>query len=253
MDPIILQLTVAVLIGIGAGYLGSFMVLKRMSLVGDALSHVALPGVALALFWNFNPFLGALAALFLATIGIWALEKKTELPYETLVGIFFTLSLAVGLLLIPEPELLEALFGNISTVNTTDLLITAVSIVAIIVVVSAIKRGLIISILSKDLARSMNISVDKINFLFLIMVSLIVALGLKVAGALLMGALVIIPAAAAKNISTGISRYIFLAALLGALSSIGGIIMAGFLSIPTGPAIVLTGGLIFLLTLVFKR
>jgi len=186
-------------------------------------------------------------------MGIWALEKKTELPYETLVGIFFTLSLAVGLLLIPEPELLEALFGNISTVNTTDLLITVVSIVAIIIVVSAIKRGLIISILSKDLARSMNISVDRTNFLFLIMVSLIVALGLKVAGALLMGALVIIPAAAAKNISTSISRYIFIAALLGALSSIGGIIAAGFLSIPTGPAIVLTGGIIFLLTLVFKR
>lgn len=253
MTQSLLQLIVAILIGIGAGYLGSFMVLRRMSLVGDALSHVALPGIALALIWNFNPFFGAFAALFLATIGVWALEKKTELPSEALVGIFFTLSLAIGLLLTPEPELLEALFGDISKVSRGDLLITIASVVVIIAVISAINRGLIISTLSKDLAKSMNISVDKINFFFLIMVSLIVALGLKVAGTLLMGSLVIIPAAAAKNISVSISRYIFLAALFGALASVGGILVAEPLSIPTGPSIVLTGGLIFLITLVFRR
>lgn len=253
MNDLYLQLAVAVLIGIGAGYLGSFMVLKRMSLVGDALSHVALPGIALALIWNFNPFFGAFAALFLATIGVWILEKKTELPSETLVGIFFTLSLAVGLLLTPEPELLEALFGDISKISSVDLLITVVSVAAIIAITSAINRGLIISTLSKDLARSMNVSVDKTNFLFLLMVSLIVALGLKVAGTLLMGSLVIIPAAAAKNVSVSISRYVFFAALFGALSSIGGIFTAGLLAIPVGPSIVLTGGLIFLITIVFKR
>ncbi|MBI2048254.1 MAG: metal ABC transporter permease [Parcubacteria group bacterium] len=253
MNDLYLQLTVAILIGIGAGYLGSFMVLKRMSLVGDALSHVALPGIALALIWDLNPFLVAFTALFLAIIGVWALEKKTELPSETLVGIFFTLSLAVGLLLTPEPELLEALFGDISTVNKADLLVTAISIAAIIAIMSTIHRGLTISTLSKDLAKSMNVSVDRINFLFLIMVSLIVALGLKVAGTLLMGSLVIIPAAAARNVSVSISRYVFLAALFGALASIGGIFMAGIYSIPTGPAIVLTGGAIFLITLVFKR
>lgn len=252
MNQLYLQLTVAILIGIGAGYLGSFMVLRRMSLVGDALSHVALPGIALALIWDFNPFLGAFAALFLATIGIWALERKTELPSETLVGIFFTLSLATGLLLTPEPELLETLFGDISKINVGDLFITIISVAVIVAIISTINRDLIISTLSKDLAKSMKVPVDKINFLFLIMVSLIVALGLKVAGTLLMGSLVIIPAAAAKNISVSISRYIFFAALFGALSSIGGIFAADFLSIPAGPAIVLVGGLIFLLTLTLR-
>lgn len=253
MTQSLLQLIVAILIGVGAGYLGSFMVLRRMSLVGDALSHVALPGIAMALLWNFNPFFGAFATLFLATIGIWILEKKTELPLETLVGIFFTLSLAVGLLLTPEPELLEALFGDISAVNKIDLLITAVSVAIIIAVVSAVNRGLIISILSKDLAKSMNISVNKINLLFLILVSLIVALGLKVGGTLLMGSLVIIPAAAAKNISTSISRYVFLSAIFGASASMAGIAFAHIFSIPTGPSIVLAGGAIFLITIVFTK
>lgn len=252
MNDLFLQLTVAILIGIGAGYLGSFMVLRRMSLVGDALSHVALPGIALAFIWNFNPFFGAFTALFIAVLGIWALEKKTELPSETLVGIFFTISLAVGLLLTPEPELLEVLFGDISTINRTDLLITAVSVMAIIAILSFIKRSLTISTLSKDLAKSMNIPVNKINFVFLLMVSLMVALGLKVAGTLLMGSLVIIPAAAAKNISLSASKYICLSALFGALSSIVGIFTAVFLSIPAGPAIVLASGLIFLITLALR-
>jgi len=253
MNDLFLQLTIAILIGIGAGYLGSFMVLKRMSLVGDALSHVALPGIALALIWNLNPFFGAFIVLFAATLGIWALERKTELPSETLVGIFFTLSLAIGILLVPDHELLEALLGDISSVTTADLLITLVSVTAIVIITSFILRGLTISTLSKDLAKSMNVSVDKINFLFLIMVSLIVALGLKVVGTLLMGSLVIIPAAAAKNISVSISRYVFLAALFGALASMGGIFAARFIGIPAGPSIVLTGGLVFLITLVFKK
>ena len=251
MNDLYLQLTIAVLIGIGAGYLGSFMVLRRMSLIGDALSHVALPGIALALIWNLNPFFGAFIVLFAATFGIWALERKTGLPSETLVGIFFTLSLAVGILIVPDHELLEVLLGDISSVTMADLLITLVSVTAIVVITSFILRGLTISTLSKDLAKSMNVSVDKINFLFLLMVSLIVALGLKVVGTLLMGSLVIIPAAAAKNISISISKYVFLAALFGALASMGGILIAGFLSIPAGPSIVLTGGLIFLITLAF--
>ena len=96
MNTNFLQLISAVFIGLASGYLGSFMVLKRMALVGDALSHVALPGVALALLFNLNPFLGAFATLFAGIIGIWLIEHKTELPTESVVGLFFTFSLAIG-------------------------------------------------------------------------------------------------------------------------------------------------------------
>ena len=104
-----LQLVSAVFVGLASGYLGSFMVLKRMALVGDALSHVALPGVALGLLFNFNPILGAFITLFAGIIGIWLIENKTELPAESIVGLFFTFALAVGLLITPDEELLEAL------------------------------------------------------------------------------------------------------------------------------------------------
>src|SRR3989344_7689493 len=116
----LLGITTSVFVGVAAGYLGSFMVLRRMALVGDALSHVALPGVALALLFNVNPFLGAFATLFAGIIGIWLIEHKTELPVESLVGLFFTVSLAVGILITPDEHLIEVLFGDISSITLLD-------------------------------------------------------------------------------------------------------------------------------------
>src|SRR4030042_2778909 len=104
---IIMLLLTGILVGAASGYLGSFMVLKRMSLVGDALSHVALPGIAIALTWHVSPMIGAITALMFAAVGIWAMEQASDIYPEALVGVFFTGSLALGILLTPQPELLE--------------------------------------------------------------------------------------------------------------------------------------------------
>lgn len=252
-NPLFLQLAVGILAGLGAGYLGSFMILKRMSLVGDAISHVALPGIALALMLKINPFFGAFSALFLAIIGIWILEKRTELPSETLVGIFFALSLALGILITPEPELLEALFGNISQIGAWDVLITLVLTTLMFFTMFKIYRELTLSVISKQLAQSMGVNVSKISFIFLFLVALIVALGLKVTGVFLMGALVIVPAAAAKNISIGLGSFTRFAAFFGGLSALGGILIANYFNLHPGPIVVLTSGIIFLSTLLFKK
>lgn len=252
-ESLVLQLLVGTLVGIGAGYVGSFMVLRRMSLVGDALSHVALPGIAAALLFNINPFLGAFAALIIAILIISALERRTELPSETLVGILFTLSLALGLLLTPEPELLEALFGDITKVGVFDLILTICIVVATVIIIKKISKDLMLGIISKELAQAMKIKINKINLIFMLLVALVVALGLKVVGTLLMGSLVIIPAAAAKNISVNSSQYRFWSILFGAVSAIAGLLLASHFHISSGPTIVLTTGLIFLITLVFKK
>ncbi len=253
MDQFLTQIIIGTAIGVGAGYIGSFMVLRRMSLVGDALSHVALPGLALALLYHVNPFFGAFAALMIAVIGIWALERETSLSSETLVGIFFTTALALGILLTPQPELLEALFGDISKVAVSDLYLTLPLVAAMIIIVRAISRPLTLSTISKELTQSMGIRINVINFVFLLLVALIVALGIKVTGTLLMGALVIIPAAAAKNISLDLSRYTFLSAFFGGLAGLIGILIAYGYNLTPGPIVVLTGGVIFLASLAFKR
>lgn len=253
MDTVSIQLVVGTLIGLGAGYLGAFMVLRRMSLVGDALSHVALPGIAIALILEINPFIGAFLALLIAIIGIWQLEKRTVLSSETLVGIFFTISLALGLLLTPEPELLEALFGDITKVSMQDLWLTVGLGLVTFLAMQQITRGLLLSTISKDLSTAIGIDVNRTNLIFLLLVAVIVALGLKVTGTLLMGSLVIIPAAAARNIGINLRHYTWSSSLFGGMAALWGIVLANAVDLPPGPVVVLLSGLIFAATLLFKR
>lgn len=236
-----------------AGYLGSFMVLKRMSLVGDALSHVALPGMAIALTFNFSPMLGAFVALSLATIGIWYLEKTSKIYPEALVGIFFTLALAIGVLITPEPELLEALFGDINKITLIEGVVAIAISLLVILVIRLISKKLIVGVVSEELAKSMGISTSLINFIYLLLVGTIVALGVKFVGTLLMGALVIVPAASAKNISRGLKTYYLYSISFGIVSAVGGILTARYLGISSGPAVVLISILIFILTYIFKK
>ncbi len=239
--------------GAVSGYLGSFMVLKRMSLVGDALSHVALPGMAIAIILNLNPMLGAFVALTLAVIGVWYLGEKSEVYPEALVGVFFTASLAIGILVTPEPELLEALFGNFERINLLDAVVIAASSVLIFSLVSFIAKRLILGIVSEDLAKARGINMKKINLIYLLLVGFVVALGVKFVGTLLMGALVVVPAVAAKNISRGIKSYQLLGTLLGVGSVVLGLLISNYLHIVPGPIIVLVSVSIFLLSYIFKK
>jgi len=241
------------LIGAAAGYLGSLMIIRKMALVGDALSHVALPGLAIALILKINPLIGAFVFLALAVAGIWILDQKTEAGAETLVGIFFTASLALGILLTDELELLEALFGDISKITQLDAILGIILSLLAITITKAISKRALLGTISKDLAKSAGIDTAKIDFMFLFLVAIIVALGIKVTGTLLTGALVIIPAAAAKNISRSFGAFSKLSLLFGGLFSILGILLSYALSYPPGPVVVLVGTAAFLATLFFRK
>jgi len=240
-------------VGAAAGYLGSFMVLKRMSLVGDALSHVALPGMAIALTLNISPIIGAFIALTLAIIGIWYFSENSKLYPEALVGIFFTASLALGVLITPEPELLEALFGNIEKISLIEGILAILLSIVIIFIAKAISKKIILGIISEELAKSTGIAVSKVNLVYLLLVGAIVALGVKFVGTLLMGALVIVPAASAKNISDGIKNYYMISIIFGVFASVIGIIVATLFHFQTGPIVVLTSIFIFIITYVLKK
>ncbi len=241
------------LVGAVSGYLGSFMVLKRMSLVGDALSHVALPGIAVALTFGINPMLGAFLALAFATIGIWYLGEKTEVYPEALVGVFFTAALSLGLILTPEPELLEALFGNIDKITLVDGVFVAVGVAVIFVATKIISKKLLLGVVSEDLAKSQGVKTSLINLAYLLLVGLVVTLGVKFLGTLLTGAMVIIPAVTAKNVAKSIKSYHLISIVVGIVSSAIGIIVAKLLNIPSGPIVVLTAVVIFVLSFIIKR
>ncbi len=252
VEALALSLLTGIFVGISAGYLGSLMVLKKMSLVGDALSHVALPGLALGILFNFPSFLGAFAFLFASALAIWYLGKVTRLSYETIVGAVFTLALAAGVLMIPEAELLEALFGDITTVTIVDTAAAVIVSIVAVVLTRAIYRKLVLGMISEELAISRGIDVSKVNLLYLLLVSLVVAVGIKIVGTLLVGFLVIVPAAAAKNVSSDLSKYALLSASFGVASACSGIIVANYLNIVTGPLVVLSGIVVFIITVVAK-
>jgi len=251
-QDLLFQILVGAFVGAAAGYLGSFMVVKRMSLVGDAMSHVALPGIAVALSFGLSPMLGASIALVLAVVGVWYLQETSEIYPEALVGVFFTGSLALGILITPEAELLEALFGDIERITRLEGIIAIIFSVFILIIATVISKKLILGVISEELAKSTGVAISKINLVYLLLVGAIVALGVKFVGTLLMGALVIVPAASAKNISRGLIGYYLLSVLFGVLSAVTGVIVARNFNIATGPAVVLVSIFIFVLTYLFK-
>jgi len=257
------SLVVGIFVGLSAGYLGSLMVLEKMALVGDALSHVALPGLALGILFNFDPFLGAFAFLFGSAVIIWHVGRVTRLSFETIVGAVFTLALAVGIIIIPEADLLEALFGDITTVTMLDTIVAVLIAVIAVYLTRLIYDKIVLGMISEELAISKGINVAATNLLYLLLVTLVVAIGIKITGTLLVGFLVVVPAAAAKNLSSNLFRYSVLSAVFGAISSSSGVLLqgllSGYLSLPAervnhlaGPLIVLVGVAIFLATILLR-
>lgn len=252
-DQFLFSLISGIFIGGAAGYLGSLMLTKRMALVGDALGHVALPGMGLALLFGLDVSLGAFIFLLLGIFLIWLFEIRTSLPTEALVGVVFVASLATGFLIVPEPELLEALFGDISRVSPAMALVSVVFSLLIFFAVNRIYPRLILSGISGDLAKSEGIKVGKLNFIYLLLIALLVALGVKIVGSLLVGALVIIPAAAARNLSKDLKSYYKGSIVFGILSCLLGTWLFHLTGMPAGPLIILSSTFFFLISLVFKR
>lgn len=252
-NEFLLSLIAGISVGGAAGYLGSLMLTKRMALVGDALGHVALPGMGLALLFGFNASFGAFLFLLLGIFLIWLLEIRTSLPTEALVGVVFVASLAAGFLIVPEPELLEALFGDISRVSFEMALASVFFSLLIFLVIRRIYRKLILSSISGDLAKSEGVSAKKQNLIYLLLIAAVVALGVQVVGALLVGALLIVPAAAARNISKNLRSYALWSIGLGMASSFLGALLFRFTGLPAGPMIILAATSFFLLSLALKN
>ncbi len=252
IDPVVYSLIAGVFVGLASGYIGSLMILKRMALVGDVLSHVALPGIALGILFHFSIFLGAFAFLFAAVVATWFLERSTRLPIDAVIGVLFVFALAVGILMMPTADLLDALFGDIANVALLDMAVAVALSVAILVVGRWIYRGVILSLVSEDLAIVKKVRVGLVDFLYLLLVALVVATGITVVGMLLVGAVVILPAVSAKNVSRSLAQYAVVSAILGMATAAGGIALAAVTNVQPGPLVVVSGTAVFLVTVFFK-
>src|ERR1700730_17019869 len=122
-SPVISSITLSLTMATAAGLVGCFAVMRRMTLAADAISHVALPGIGIALAMRINPMLGALATLLFGAVLIWALEAQTKMATETITGVVFSVALAIGSMTTSGEQLIEALLGGRGSLSTLDLLL----------------------------------------------------------------------------------------------------------------------------------
>ncbi len=238
---------------VAAGLVGCFAVMRRMTLAADALSHVALPGIGIALALNIHPLFGAAAMLGAGALTVWALENQTRLSTDTVIGVVFSVALAVGSLMTSGDELVAALFGRSGALSWTEAAIGAVCAIAISIFVVRERHRLVVALVSPDLARTTGINPRRLNLLYLQAFALTVALGLRYLGVLLMGSLVIIPAATAKRLSRNLTEMLVISAVIAFGVTEAGSIVAAWLHRETGPVIVILSAAVFVLSLARGR
>ncbi len=252
-NQFILILASGIFIALAASFLGAFIIVKRMALVGDVLSHVALPGIGLALMLGYDILYGAAAFLLAAAFGTWWAERRTAIPPEAIIGTFFTATLALGVILVPSEELLESLFGDLFAIGRREaaIIITASALIFILTLI--LSRRLALGIIAPDLAKSVRLRPDLSYLGFLLLFALSIALGIKLIGSVLMGALTILPAVSARNFSWSLKSFLGFSVILGIAMTAAGISVAGFFEFPPGPIVILTGIIFFAVSLLFKK
>ena len=253
INSFLLSLIVGVFIGGTAGYLGSLMVSKKMGLIAGPLGHLTLPGIALALLYNFDVSLGALPFVILGAILIWFLEIKTDLPEESLTAVIFATGVSLAFLILPAKELETALVGDIIKVSFWGAVISSLVSLIIFLILKKIYSKIIFSSISEDLAKVEGIDTKKYNFIYLLCIAIIVALGVKIVGGFLTAALVAIPACTSKNLSKNIFQYSYGAMIVGSLSAVLGILLYKFSGYPAGPLIILVNSFFFVISVIFKH
>ena len=238
---------------VAAGLVGAFALMRRMTLAGDALSHVALPGIGVAILIGINPLAGALVALIAGAVLIWALERRTRVATEAVIGVVFSAALAVGALLATGEQLIDALFGAPGTLSSWELVVGLVGAAAVIAFVLAARDRLVLLFLSSDVARTAGIDVQRLGLLYLLAFALTVALGLRFLGALLMGSLIIIPASTARQLARNLNQMLGWSVGVALLATLLGTWLAASTHRETGPLIVIVAALCFTVALVVRR
>ena len=243
----------SVAMAIAAGLVGCFAVMRRMSLAADPLSHVALPGIGVALALHIHPIVGAAAMLLFGALVVWALEERSRAATETVIGVVFSAALALGRLMTSDEELVDALFGGAGALSWPEIAFGVVAAGAVVLFVVSHRNSLVVMLVSPDVARTAGVDVRRLNLLYLLTFALTIALGLRYLGVLLMGALIIIPAAPARSLARNLKGMLLTAVAIALLATLVGIAIASWLQRETGPLIVLVAATGFVISLACRR
>lgn len=248
------------LIGFTNGFLGAFVVLRRLALMADSLSHSLLPGLALGfMLFGFAPaglFFGALVAALFVALGAQLLARSSRLKEDTALGILYTVAFSLGVVLIAfvkvRVSLMHYLFGNILGLSNTDLW-TAYGISLVVVpLLVALQRPLLVTLFDPTVAITQGIRVNLLNLVLMICLVLTMIASLQAVGVILLLGLLIAPAATVYLLCDSYPAMLWGGGFLGMFGSCTGLLLSYWLDLPSGACIVLVLGLIFFAAYVFS-
>ena len=245
-------LMTAIVIGVVSGAVGCFIILRSMSLMGDAISHAVLPGVALSFMLGINFFIGAIVFGLLASFIITFIKENSVIKGDTAIGITFSSFLALGVILIglanSSTDLFHILFGNILAVQDSDMWLTFGVSGLVLLFVGLFFKGLLLTSVDPVLAKTMGINVNFYHYLLMGMLTLVSVTAMQSVGTILIVAMLITPAATAYLFTSSLKSMMLLASTLGALTSVLGLFLGYSFNIAAGSSIVLTSTIIFLVS-----
>lgn len=249
-------LFISITLGIGCGIVGCFIILKGLSLMGDAISHAVIPGVAISYMLGISFFIGAIVFGILAAVGMGFIKENSKIKSDTSIGIVFSAFLALGILLITiiqtPIDLNNILFGNVLTVLPNERNLAYIIVALIILIVIAFYKEMLLITFDETLAKASGLPVKFINYLIMIMLTVITVVSITTVGAILVVAMLITPAATAYLLTNKFSTMLWLSALIGAVSSIIGLFLSVTYNLPSGVVIVLTAATFFMITFLFS-
>lgn len=245
-------LITALVIGIVGGAVGCFIILRGMSLMGDAISHAVLPGVAISFILGINFFIGAIIFGLLASTMITYIKSNSIIKSDTSIGITFSSFLALGIILIgvanSSTDLFHILFGNILAVQDMDMWITIIVSLLVLATITIFFRPLLLTSFDPILAKSMGVKVTFYHYLLMVILTLVSVTAMQSVGTILIVALLITPAATAYLYANSLKTMILISSALGALASVLGLFIGYSFNIAAGSSIVLTSALFFLIS-----
>ncbi|RCS24003.1 hypothetical protein DUT91_12170 [Phyllobacterium salinisoli] len=250
--------TRALIAGVGlaltTGPLGCFIVWRRMAYFGDTMAHSALLGVALAFFFEINVMIGVFTVAVLISGLLLLLQRRDSLSTDSLLGILSHSTLALGLVMVAfmtwiRVDLLGFLFGDILAVSKTDIAFIYGGGLAVLLVMMWLWRPLLAATVNEDVAKAEGLHPDFSRIVFMLLMAVVIAIAMKIVGILLITALLIIPAATARRLSTTPEQMAVFASLLGAVAVVAGLFGSLRFDTPSGPSIVVAALGVFILSL----
>ena len=248
-------LITSVMVGISAGIIGSFIILRGMSLMGDAISHAVLPGVALSYMLGSSYIIGATIFGMASAALIGFVTKHSRLKNDTAIGIVFSAFFALGIILISfarsSTDLYHILFGNVLAVRDSDMFLTAAVLVNVLIAVPLFYKQLKLTSFAPTIAKSYGWNISAINYGLMFLLTLVAVTSLQTVGTILVIAMLITPAATAYQLTDKLLVVIVLSTVFGTISSIAGLYFSYTYNLPSGATIVMAAAVFFIVAFIF--